>query len=429
MIQTHVGDNLKIVTWMLEKRFMILNYTHFLFKILVFAFILGTISCKYGRKKTDDIDKNKIIVKTIITSANQTEKYLPLLRNKRIAVVANHTSVIFKETENEFTHLVDSLLSLKINVVKVFVPEHGFRGKTLGGKNILDAFDEKTGVQIKSVYGKSRKPSPASLEDIDVILFDIQDVGVRFYTYISTMSNVMEAAAENNVPVIILDRPNPNGHIVDGPMLEIEHKTFVGMHPVPLVYGLTIGEYAKMVNGERWLKNGVQCDITIIPLKNYTHESHYHLPIPPSPNLPNDKSINLYASLGFFEGTIINEGRGTDFQFQRYGAPFFPKTDFSYIPKPNSAYKNPKFEGHLCYGVDLENIKKLNRVDISFLIDAYQKTPRNKEFFTKNFTRLVGNLTLRKQIEEGIKAEEIKKGWQKDIEKFKKVRKKYLMYK
>jgi len=409
---------------------MFFNNSYFLLKMMVLVLVLGTASCKKNQqKRTNDVtQKNDTIVKTIVTGANQTEKYSSLLANKRVAIVANHTSVIYKNDEDKITHLVDSLQALNINIVKVFAPEHGFRGNVLGGTNIMDNIDKKTGIAIKSVYGKYQKPSSESLVDVDIILFDIQDVGVRFYTYISTMSNVMEAAAENNIPVIVLDRPNPNGHIVDGPMLEIEYKSFVGMHPVPLVYGLTIGEYALMVNGEKWLKDSVQCNLTVVPLKHYTHNSQYHLPIRPSPNLPNDKSINLYASLGFFEGTIINEGRGTEFQFQRYGAPFFPETDFSYVPKSNSAYKNPKFEGQLCYGVNLENTENLNIVDISFLIDAYKKTPRDKKFFTKNFTRLAGNRILRKQIEERMKAEEIRKTWQKDIEKFKKIREKYLLY-
>jgi uncharacterized protein YbbC (DUF1343 family) len=266
------------------------------------------------------------------------------------------------------------------------------------------------------------------LKGIDIIVFDIQDVGVRFYTYISTMSNIMEAAAENNIPVIVFDRPNPNGHYVDGPMLEPEHSSFVGMHPIPLVYGMTIGEYAKMVNGEKWLKNGIHCDLTVIPLKNYTHDLEYHLPIRPSPNLPNDKSINLYPGLGFFEGTIINAGRGTEYQFQRYGAPFFPKTDFSYTPQPNFGSKNPKFKGELCYGVDLSNTPKLSKVDVSAIVDAYHKTPKDKNFFGKTFTIHAGNLDLQKQIESGMSAKEIRATWQDKVEKFKKVRAKYLLY-
>lgn len=409
------------------------KYLILLFKLFLFVFVIGITSCKENTKKTNSNDliasnKNKIKVDKIITAANQTEKYLPLLKGKKVAIVANQTSVIFKNENNEHVHLVDSLLALGVNIVNVFAPEHGFRGKADAGEHIMDDVDIKTGLPIISLHGKNRKPLPEVLKEIDIVIFDIQDVGVRFYTYISTMSNVMEAAAENNVPVIILDRPNPNGHFVDGPTLEMEHKSFVGFHPIPLVYGMTIGEYAKMVNGEKWLKDGVQCDLTVIPLKNYTHDSQYHLPIRPSPNLPNDKSINLYPSLGFFEGTIINAGRGTEYQFQRYGAPFFPETEFSYTPQPNFGSKNPKFKGELCFGVDLTNTPRLSKVDISFLIDAYNKTPKGKDFFGKTFTIHAGTLNLQKQIETGLTAEEIRASWQEDVNKFKKVRKKYLLY-
>lgn len=409
------------------------KYLILLFKLFLFVFVIGITSCKENTKKTNSNDliasnKNKIKVDKIITAANQTEKYLPLLKGKKVAIVANQTSVIFKNENNEHVHLVDSLLALGVNIVNVFAPEHGFRGKADAGEHIMDDVDIKTGLPIISLHGKNRKPLPEVLKEIDIVIFDIQDVGVRFYTYISTMSNVMEAAAENNVPVIILDRPNPNGHFVDGPTLEMEHKSFVGFHPIPLVYGMTIGEYAKMVNGEKWLKDGVQCDLTVIPLKNYTHDSQYHLPIRPSPNLPNDKSINLYPSLGFFEGTIINAGRGTEYQFQRYGAPFFPETEFSYTPQPNFGSKNPKFKGELCFGVDLTNTPRLSKVDISFLIDAYNKTPKGKDFFGKTFTIHAGTLNLQKQIETGLTAEEIRASWQEDVNKFKKARKKYLLY-
>ncbi len=363
----------------------------------------------------------------IITGANQTEKYISLLKGKRVAIAANQTSIIFKE-DNSYTHLVDSLLTRQINIIQVFSPEHGFRGKADAGEHVANDVDKKTGLPILSLHGKTRKATPEMLRGIDIIVFDIQDVGVRFYTYISTMSNLMEAAAENNIPVIVLDRPNPNGHFVDGPMLKMEHKSFVGMHPIPLVYGMTIGEYAIMVNGEKWLKDGVQCDVTVIPLKNYTHNSTYSLPIRPSPNLPNDKSINLYPGLGFFEGTVINAGRGTEFQFQRYGAPFFPKTNFSYTPKPNFGSKHPKFESKLCYGVDLSKTPQLSNIDMNPLIDAYKKTPKGEVFFGKTFTIHAGNLKLRQQIEAGLSAEEIRASWQKDIKKFKKIRKKYLIY-
>ncbi|WP_347174634.1 exo-beta-N-acetylmuramidase NamZ family protein [Polaribacter uvawellassae] len=368
----------------------------------------------------------------IKVAAEQTELYLNLLKGKNIAVVANQTSVIGKKEKRkekrEFVHLVDSLLSLNINIKKVFAPEHGFRGKADAGELIKDGFDTKTGLPILSLHGKSKKPSAEQLKGIDVIIFDIQDVGARFYTYISSLHYVMEAAAESGIPVIVLDRPNPNGHYVDGPILEMKHSSFVGKHPVPVVYGMTIGEYGQMINGEKWLKNGIQCDLTVIPLKNYTHNSEYSLTIRPSPNLPNDKSINLYPSLGFFEGTIINAGRGTEFQFQRYGASFFPKSTFSYTPKPNFGSKYPKQEGKLCYGVDLSNTKKLSSLNLEWLIDAYQKTPKTEKFFGKTFTIHAGNTKLQQQIEQGVTAKEIRKTWQKGLSDFKKIRSNYLIY-
>ncbi len=365
----------------------------------------------------------------IKVAAEQTELYVNLLKGKNIAVVANQTSVIdTRNKKQETRHLVDSLLSLGIKVKKVFAPEHGFRGNADAGELVKDGFDTKTGLPVLSLYGKNKKPSKEQLKGIDVIVFDIQDVGARFYTYISSLHYVMEAAAENGIPVLIFDRPNPNGHYVDGPILEMEHKSFVGMHPVPVVYGMTIGEYGQMINGEKWLKNGIQCDLTVIPLKNYTHNSEYTLAIRPSPNLPNDKSINLYPSLGFFEGTIINAGRGTEFQFQRYGASFFPKSSFSYTPKPNFGSKYPKEKDKLCYGVDLSTSKKLNAINLEWLIDAYQKTPKTEKFFGKTFTIHAGNTKLQQQIEQGFSAKKITESWQKGLSDFKKIRANYLIY-
>jgi len=365
----------------------------------------------------------------IKVAAEQTELYVNLLKGKNIAVVANQTSVIdTRNKKQETRHLVDSLLSLGIKVKKVFAPEHGFRGNADAGELVKDGFDTKTGLPVLSLYGKNKKPSKEQLKGIDVIVFDIQDVGARFYTYISSLHYVMEAAAENGIPVLIFDRPNPNGHYVDGPILEMEHKSFVGMHPVPVVYGMTIGEYGQMINGEKWLKNGIQCDLTVIPLKNYTHNSEYTCAIRPSPNLPNDKSINLYPSLGFFEGAIINAGRGTEFQFQRYGASFFPKSSFSYTPKPNFGSKYPKEKDKLCYGVDLSTSKKLNAINLEWLIDAYQKTPKTEKFFGKTFTIHAGNTKLQQQIEQGFSAKKITESWQKGLSDFKKIRANYLIY-
>lgn len=361
-----------------------------------------------------------------LEAAQRTEVYLPILKGKKVGIVANQTSVIYKS--DGYTHLVDSLKSHEIDIVKVFSPEHGFRGKADAAELVADGVDVKTGIPITSLYGKNKKPTAEQLEGLDVVVFDIQDLGVRFYTYISTMHYVMEACAENNIPVIVLDRPNPNGHYVDGPTLDMEHRSFVGMHPVPLVYGMTIGEYAKMINGESWLKNEVKCDLTVIELKNYSHSSKYHLAIRPSPNIPNDQAVNLYPSLGFFEGTTINAGRGTEFQFQRYGASFFPESEFSYTPKPNFGSKYPKHEGKLCYGVDLSNHPKLSKVNIEWLIDAYNKTPKNEKFFGSTFTIHAGNTLLEEQLKSGASAKEIRNSWQENLTAFMKVREKYLIY-
>ncbi|NVJ88656.1 MAG: DUF1343 domain-containing protein [Flavobacteriaceae bacterium] len=411
----------------------------YLFLFLLMNFQL--ISCN----KQANSFESKTIVKvqdTIIkTGAEQTHLYLKKLMGKNIAIVANQTSVLTVLQRAEVSpnvmgskkvthHLVDFLHNnKKINVQKVFAPEHGFRGKADAGENVADGIDSKTGLPILSLHGKHKKPNQEQLKDIDVVVFDIQDVGVRFYTYISTLHYVMEACAENNIPLIVLDRPNPNAHYVDGPVLEPKHKSFVGMHSVPVVYGMTIGEYGKMINGQKWLKNGLHCDLTVIPLANYTHNSKYSLPIKPSPNLPNDKSINLYPSLGFFEGTTINVGRGTDFQFQRFGAPFFDKTSFSYTPKSNEGAKYPKHKDKLCYGVDLKDTNELYKIDLSFLLNAYQQTPKSETFFDKTFTIHAGTEKLQQQIEQGFTESEIRKSWEKDLEDFKKVRSKYLIYK
>ena len=397
------------------------------------------ISCQQKSKSPKNINFKKTIKSLTADSLKNTtlnddiilpkpSDYLHFLKGKSVAIVANQTSVV-KNSLGTYTHLVDSLISLSIDLKKVFAPEHGFRGKADAGEHFTDGKDDKTGLPIISLYGKNRKPSKQQLEGIDIILFDIQDVGVRFYTYISTLHYMMEACAENNIPLLVLDKPNPNGHYVDGPILEIKHKSFVGMHPVPLVYGLTIGEYAQIINGEKWLKNGIQCDVTILPLKNYTHQTIYKLPIRPSPNLPNDISINLYPSLGLFEGTTINAGRGTEMQFQIYGAPFFPKSDFTYTPKPNFGSKYPKHKGQLCNGIDLRTVKRLSAVNLEWIVDAYHKTPKDSVFFGKTFTVHAGTKKIRKQLESGRTAVEIRKTWQDGIEAFKKVRRKYLMYK
>ena len=367
----------------------------------------------------------------IETAAARTGLYVNLLKGKNIAVVANQTSVIFKEIykkKQEARHLVDSLLTLGIEVKKVFAPEHGFRGKADAGEVVKDGFDTKTGLQIISLYGKNKKPSATQLKGIDIVVFDIQDVGARFYTYISSLHYVMEACAEASIQVIILDRPNPNGHYTDGPVLEAKHTSFVGMHKVPVVYGMTIGEYGKMINGEKWLKNGIQCDLKVIPLKNYNHQTKYSVPIKPSPNLPNDKSINLYPSLCFFEGTNVSAGRGTEMQFQVYGSPYITKSSFTFTPQANEGSKYPKYKKQRCFGEDLRTAKNLNKLDLSYLLKAYQQNT-SKEFFNTFFTKLAGTERLQEQIEQGLSEKEIRKTWVQDIISFKKIRKKYLLYK
>lgn len=400
-----------------------------LISTLFFYFLtLGCNQALYNAQKAAPDEKPNIIV-----GANQFDKYIALLKGKNIAIVANNTSVIFKngKSKSNYQHLVDSLLSLKINIAKVFAPEHGFRGVADAGEIIINSKDEKTGVSVVSLYGENVKPSPSNLENIDVVVFDIQDVGVRFYTYLSTLHYVMEACAENGIPVIVLDRPNPNGHYIDGPVLEEKYKSFVGLHPVPIVYGMTIGEYAKMINGEKWLKNGVQCDLTVIPLKNYTHNATYSLPLRPSPNLPNDKSINLYASLCLFEGTNVSCGRGTEMQFQIFGSPYLPKDsyNFTFTPQPNYGSKIPKNMNQECYGLDLSKTENLSSLNFTWLIDAYNSSAQKEKFFNEeSFNKLAGTIKLKEQIEQGLTFEEIKATWQQDLITFKKVREKYLIY-
>ena len=363
----------------------------------------------------------------IYTGADQTQLYLSKLKGKKIAIVANQTSVIYNK--NNYTHIIDSLVSLKIDIHKVFAPEHGFRGDADAGESVADGIDKKTEIPIISLYGKNKKPTKEQLKDIDLMVFDIQDVGVRFYTYISSLHYVMEACAEQKIPVLLLDRPNPNGHYIDGPVLETEHKSFVGMHPVPVVYGMTIGEYGLMINGEKWLKNGIQTNLTVIPLKNYLHTSNYNLRIKPSPNLPNDTAINLYPSLCFFEGTNVSAGRGTAKQFQIYGSPFLnTKSKFTFTPNPNEGSKSPKHAYIICYGEDLTETKKLASLNLSWLIKA-KKQNRTKNFFNSFFTKLAGTEKLQNQIEEKITEELIRASWVEDIKTFRNVRKSYLLYK
>jgi uncharacterized protein YbbC (DUF1343 family) len=357
------------------------------------------------------------------TGADNYENYLPLLKNKKVGVVSNQTGVLSNNS-----HLVDFLVSNDIQVQKIFAPEHGFRGTADAGELIIDGKDTKTGLPIISLYGTNKKPKPEQLDGIEILVFDIQDVGARFYTYISSLHYIMEACAENNISLLVLDRPNPNGHIIDGPILEKEFSSFVGMHPVPVLYGMTIGEYAQMINGEKWLKESVQCNLKVIPCVDYDRNASYHITERPSPNLPNDQSINLYASLCFFEGTNISVGRGTDKQFQIYGSPYLPQSGFSFIPEPNFGAKEPMHKGITCFGEDLTTIDPVTQIELKWLIRAYNTTEDKTTFFNSFFTKLAGTQTLQLQIEEGISERKIKKSWKPGLDQFKEIRKKYLLY-
>ncbi|RXM49150.1 exo-beta-N-acetylmuramidase NamZ domain-containing protein [Flavobacterium sp. YO12] len=394
------------------------------FKKITFILFLIVSNASNANSSTEII-KNKIndISNEIKTGADNFEKYIPLLKDKKVGIVTNQTGLLSNKK-----HVVDFLLEKKINIQTIFAPEHGFRGTADAGEHVVDGKDSKTGLSIISLYGDNKKPKPEQLSGIDVMVFDLQDVGARFYTYISSLHYVMEACAENNVPLIIFDRPNPNGRIVDGPLLEKEFTSFVGMHPIPLLHGMTIGEYAKMINGEKWLKNAAQCKLTVIPCVNYNRKMDYSLLAKPSPNLPNDQSINLYASLCLFEGTNVSMGRGTEKQFQIYGSPYLTKTNFSFTPKPNFGAKDPVYNGVECFGEDLTTYPKLQQLELKWLLKAYQNTSDKTKFFNPFFTKLAGTKKLQQQIESGTSEENIRKSWVKDLEAFKKMRMKYLIY-
>lgn len=366
---------------------------------------------------------------SVQTGAEQIEKLLPLLENKRVALVVNQTSIVGKRK----THLLDTLINLKINVIKVFAPEHGFRGDADAGENIKNGHDIQSGIPILSLYGKNKKPTSAQLDDIDIILFDIQDVGARFYTYISTMHYIMEACAENKTPLIITDRPNPCDYI-DGPVREANQKSFVGMHPIPILHGCTIGELALMINGEKWLKNGVQCDLTIIPVIGWTHNQPYSLPIKPSPNLPNEQSIALYASLCPFEGTSVSIGRGTHTPFQIIGSPYTLEYPFHFTPHPLKGFdKNPIHKGKKCHGIDLQKVEVPQGFSLRYIIDfyqAYQRAGKAYSFFSRAswFDLLLGTTSVREGIIAGLDEKTLRNQWQKEINNYKKIREKYVIY-
>ena len=364
---------------------------------------------------------------SVMVGAEAIGEYFPLLENKRVAVLSNHTGRIGEE------HLVDLLKRKGINLVAIFSPEHGFRGSADAGEHVANSIDEKTGVPILSLYdGKDRKPDEKSMQKFDVLLFDVQDVGLRFYTYYITMVRMMDACAEHHKKMIVLDRPNPNGHYVDGPILDMKHKSGVGWLPVPVVHGMTLGELALMVNGEKWLPQQQKCDITVIKCRNYTHRTKYQLPVAPSPNLPNMKSVYLYPSTCLFEGTVMSLGRGTSFPFQVYGHPDMRGYTFSFTPKSVSGAMNPPLLGKLCYGVDLRTIPDEDiwekKFDLTYIIDAYRNINIGDRFFTSFFEKLTGVDYVRTMIKEGKSADEIKAVWKDDVEKFKIQRRPYLLY-
>jgi uncharacterized protein YbbC (DUF1343 family) len=389
----------------------------------------------------------------VITGADRISVYIPMIKGKTVGIFANQTSMVGK------THLVDTLRKLGIDIRVIFGPEHGFRGIADAGEKVGNYVDEKTGIPVVSLYGAKRKPSKEDLSGIDVLIFDIQDVGVRFYTYISSMQEFMETALENHKPLLILDRPNPNGFYVDGPVLNMKYKSFVGMQPIPIVYGMTIGEYALMLAGEKWLSplaNEINSynvttkptadtpfHVQVIKCKNYTHKSKYVLPVRPSPNLPNIQSIYLYPSTCLFEGTRLSEGRGTNKQFQVFGHPSLPKNLYSFTPNPNEGAKQSKLYGQLCYGWDLsgtpEEVLKLtdNKVQLKWLIEAYRLFPQKDSFFLipksgnmeqSSIVRLSGNNELWQQVRAGKPENEIRQTWEAELTEFKKIRKKYLLY-
>lgn len=360
-------------------------------------------------------------------AALRTEEYLPKLKGKRVGLLVNHTSLL--PDGNDYVHLLDYLLEHDVEVTAIFSPEHGFRGTADAGEKVESSIDPESGLPIVSLYGSNKKPEPEQLQDIDVLIFDMQDVGVRFYTYISTMHYAMEACAENDKEFMVLDRPNPHGHYVDGPMLDPEFRSFVGMHPIPVVHGLTVGELAQMINQEGWLADGAQCKLSVIPMANYTHDMPYTLPVKPSPNLPNQQSILLYPSLCFFEGTNISLGRGTPFPFQVAGYPQEHFGDFKFTPVSTpGAAKNPKHKGKTCYGVDLRNAPAPDRLDLSYLISFYQKFEDKDEYFIDYINLLAGTDKLKKQIMDGASEEEIRESWKTDLAAYEILREKYLLY-
>jgi uncharacterized protein YbbC (DUF1343 family) len=396
------------------------------FKLMIlFSFLISSFAfCKNQANEKEKIVTDKQAV--ITPAAEQPELYLPLLEGKRVGLVVNQTSIL---TNKNNMHLVDYLMMEGVDVKKVFVPEHGFRGDADAGEEIKSEIDKSTGLPIVSLYGENKKPSAKTLEDIDILIYDLQDVGIRFFTYISTMHYVMESCAENNMPLLIFDRPNPNGNYIDGPVLKKGFESFVGMHPIPVVHGLTVGELAQMINGEGWLKGKAKAPIEVIPVKNWNHSMSYGLPVKPSPNLPNDTAVRLYPTLCYFEGTDVSLGRGTYFPFQVYGYPDPKYGDFTFTPVSIVGMsKNPPQQDKLCYGEDLRNEPLTHRFTLKYLLRAYQISGKKEKFFNSFFDKLAGTDQLRKDILAGKSEPEIRAGWQKELGSYKEMREKYKIY-
>ena len=400
--------------------------------LLLFGFLMLAQGCSAQETGVQSglVEKENPDIREIYTGADYLLRDPAQMAGKHLGLVVNQTSMVGGK------HLVDTLLKLDIDILNIFAPEHGFRGQADAGEVVKDGVDVQTGLPIVSLYGSHKKPTSIDLEGIDLVIFDIQDVGARFYTYISTLHYVMEACAEAGIEVLVLDRPNPNGFVVDGPVLDVAYTSFVGKHPVPVLHGMTVGEYAQMINGEAWLSNGIQCELSIIPCVNYTHNDRYSLPVKPSPNLPDDRAIACYPSTCFFEGTVISEGRGTDYPFQVFGAPELDSAlcSFTFIPISMSGAKHPKFDGKQCYGfsiVDVPNdFEEQTGVNLNYLIHLYTLYPEPAAFFLANgfFDKLAGGKELREAIINGQTAEEIKASWQDDLLAFKAKRKQYLLY-
>lgn len=381
-------------------------------RLLVSAFLLCTLlSCQAQRKGK------------LVLGAEQLTDITQRLKGKRVGLVVNNTALVGK------THLADTLQSSGVNLVKIFGPEHGFRGDAADGELVKDSIDQKTGVLVVSLYGKNKKATPAQLKDVDVLVFDIQDVGARFYTYISTLHYVMEACAENGKKLIVLDRPNPNASYVDGPILQPALKSFVGMHPIPITHGMTIGEYALMINGEGWLEGGVRCELEIVKMKNWKHDDEYSLPVKPSPNLPNDQAVRLYPSICLFEGTNISLGRGTQMPFLVLGSPELKDMPFTFTPIPIKGMSlEPPLKNKLCYGMDLREVNVERKVDLKYVLTFYKMYPDKEHFFTKYFDTLAGTTELKQQIKDGLTEDQIRVSWQAGLTEFKTKRSKYLLY-